>query len=152
MRKTVDRFSDINSFHKRLILAFEIQNGCDEVIFPLIHLLRLWHYSLMNVAFQFCNHTILGINTPTPANKEYSAGMKLILTKTRQQHPQNKGDRRAVFQNRVGMTLKLRQLLLLSLLLNSLLLQKFAWSKYFHKTSLAGLFDRPLLTFRMALD
>lgn len=134
MRKTVDRFSDIKSFHKRLILVFEIQNGWDEVIFQLIHLIRLWHYSLMNVVFQFCNHTILGINTPTPANKEYSTGIKMISTKTRQviqqQHPQNKGDHRAVFRNRVGMTLKLRQLLLWSLLLNSLWSRKLCPCKF----------------------
>lgn len=47
-RKTVSRFSDIISFHKRLILVFNIQNGWNEVIFQLIHLMGLCHYPLMD--------------------------------------------------------------------------------------------------------
>lgn len=48
MRKTASRFSDIISFHKRLILVFNIQNGWNEVIFQLIHLMGLCHYRLMD--------------------------------------------------------------------------------------------------------
>lgn len=48
MRKTVSRFSGIISFHKRLILAFNIQNGWNEVIFQLIHLMGLRRYRLMD--------------------------------------------------------------------------------------------------------
>lgn len=48
MRKTADRFSDINTLHKRTILVFKIQYSWKEVIWQLMLLLGLWYSSLMN--------------------------------------------------------------------------------------------------------